>query len=115
MRCRPTLCVAWRLTDSSVSSYTFGVVRSFRHKGLKEVFERGTSGKVAPALVDRCRRRLDVLNQAAALLDVNIPGFSFHPLRGKPPRYSTHVNGRWCITFEWNKGDAYRVDLEEYH
>jgi len=91
------------------------VIRSFRHKGLKEVFERGTSGKVAPALVNRCRRQLDVLHHAAALLDVNIPGFNFHPLKGRPLRYSIHVNGPWCITFEWDKRDAYRVDLEQYH
>jgi hypothetical protein len=43
---------------------------------------------------------------------MNIPGFGFHPLRGKPQRYSVHVNGPWCITFEFDQGDAYRVDFE---
>ena len=33
----------------------------------------------------------------------------------KPTRYSLHVNGPWCITFEWNDGEAIRVDLEQYH
>lgn len=33
----------------------------------------------------------------------------------KPIRYSLHVNGPWCITFEWAEGDALRVDLEQYH
>jgi toxin HigB-1 len=47
--------------------------------------------------------------------DLNIPGFQFHPLRGKPLRYSVHVNGPWCITFEFHDGDAWRVDLENYH
>jgi len=36
-------------------------------------------------------------------------------LRGKPQRYTIHVNGPWCITFEWQDGKALRVDLEQYH
>jgi len=91
------------------------VIKSFRHKGLKEIFEKGRSPKVGSDLIARCRRRLDVLHHAAALVEVNIPGFNFHPLRGKPLRYSIHVNGPWSITFEWENGDAWRVDLEEYH
>jgi len=55
------------------------------------------------------------LDQAAALRDMNVPGFDFHPLSGTPTRYSLHVNGPWCITFEWIDGDAWRVDLEQYH
>jgi proteic killer suppression protein len=34
---------------------------------------------------------------------------------GKPQRYSIHVNGPWCITFEWEGSEALRVDLEQYH
>ena len=33
----------------------------------------------------------------------------------KPPRYSIHVNGPWCLTFEFEEGDAHRVDFEQYH
>ena len=91
------------------------MIRSFRDRGLKEVFEKGTSAKVRADLIARCRRRLDVLNQAAALMDVNVPGFNFHPLKGKPQRYSIHVNGPWCITFEWSDGEAWRVELVQYH
>jgi hypothetical protein len=48
--------------------------------------------------------------------EMNVPGFDFHPLRGfKPTRYSVHVNGPWCITFEFEDGDACRVDFEQYH
>ncbi len=52
---------------------------------------------------------------AATLRDLNIPGFDFYPLKGLPQRYSLHVNGPWCITFEWRDGDALNVDLEQYH
>src|SRR5450432_1277635 len=43
---------------------------------------------------------------------MNLPGFDFHALKGfVPTRYSVHVNGPWCITFEFDSGDALRVDL----
>ena len=56
-----------------------------------------------------------VLDEAESLQEMNLPGFDIHPLRGKHQRYSIHVNGPWCITFEWNNGEALRVDLEQYH
>jgi proteic killer suppression protein len=46
---------------------------------------------------------------------MNVPGFDFHVLRGIPLRYTVHVNGPWCITFEFEEGDALRVDFEQYH
>jgi proteic killer suppression protein len=48
--------------------------------------------------------------------EMNVPGFDFHPLQGfNPKRYTVHVNGPWCITFEFEDGDAHRVDFEQYH
>jgi len=55
------------------------------------------------------------LDHGTTLADLRVPGFEFHALRGSPKRYSLHVNGPWCITFEWIDGDAWRVDLEQYH
>jgi toxin HigB-1 len=91
------------------------MIRSFRHKGLAELFEVGVSAKVAHDLRRRAIRRLDALDQATTLADLRVPGFDFHALRGAPKRYSLHVNGPWCITFEWIEGEAWRVDLEQYH
>lgn len=56
-----------------------------------------------------------VLHESENLMDMHIPGFDFHGLQGKPKRYSVHVNGPWCITFEWVGNDARRVDLVQYH
>lgn len=91
------------------------MIRSFRHKGLRELFELGSSRKVRPDLQTRALRRLDVLQNAEQLSDLDVPGFDFHRLRGTPERYSLHVNGPWCITFEWEDGDAVQVDLVQYH
>jgi proteic killer suppression protein len=91
------------------------VIRSFRHVGLRELFETGASPRVRQDLQRRAFVRLKVLDEAAAPSDVNVPGFNFHRLQGRPVRYSVHINGPWCLTFEWEDGDAVRVDLEQYH
>ena len=91
------------------------MIKSLRHKGLKELFLFGRSSKVRADLHERALRRLDALDQAVVPHDMNLPGFSFQGLRGRPKRYSVHVNGPWCIAFEWTDGDAWRVDLVQYH
>lgn len=91
------------------------MIRSFRHAGLRELFETGRSGRVREDLQRRALVRLKVLDEAAEPSDLNVPGFNFHRLRGRPVRYSVHVNGPWCLTFEWQEGDAVRVNLEQYH
>ena len=91
------------------------MIKSFKHKGLAELFEHGHSRKVRDELRSRVLRRLAALDQAELLVDLYVPGFNFHGLQGMPKRYSIHVNGPWCITFEWEEGEALRVDLEQYH
>jgi proteic killer suppression protein len=95
--------------------YNGTMIKSFRHAGLKALFQTGTSAKVRPDLLTRALRRLDALDQAGALTDLTLPGLHIHRLQGKPTRYSLHVNGPWSITFEWADGDAYRVNSEQYH
>jgi proteic killer suppression protein len=91
------------------------MIKSFKHKGLFELFERGQSRRMQQDLQSRCLRRLEVLDQAESLTDLNVPGFNFHGLQGTPKRYSIHINGPWCIIFEWEEGEALRVDLVQYH
>ena len=91
------------------------MIESFVHKGLQELFEKGKSPKVQAVLVARALRRLDAINVSNTPEALNVPGFDFHPLQGKPKRYSVHVNGPWCITFEWQGKNAFRINLENYH
>jgi len=91
------------------------VIRSFRHKALRELFEAGSSRGVRPDFRERALARLDALDAARTLEDVDLPSWRLHRLQGKPTRYALAVNGPWRITFEWEAGDAWRVDLEQYH
>ena len=92
------------------------MIRSFRSKPLADLWARGTSVKIDARLQKRIMRRLETLAAATQPDSMNIPGYDFHALRGiTPTRYTVHVNGPWCITFEFDEGDALRVDLEQYH
>jgi len=92
-----------------------GVIRTFKNKPLGELWLNGKTSKIDVKMHERILLRLDRLNIVNAPEELNLPGFNFHPLRGKPLRYSVHVNGPWCVTFEFYGGDAWRVDYEQYH
>ena len=92
------------------------MIESFRSKGLAELWEKDKTKRIAADMHERILKRLDALDAASAPDDMNLPGFDFHALRGhKPTRYSVHVNGPSCITFEFADGNALRVDYEQYH
>jgi proteic killer suppression protein len=47
---------------------------------------------------------------------MDVPGFDFHGQNGRnPKRYTVHVNGPWCVTFEFDGVDALNVNFEQYH
>ena len=91
------------------------MIRSFKSRALKALWEKGDRSKLDARLVDRILRRLDVLNAATRPEDMDLPGFGFRPLSGtRRGTYSVSVKGPWRLTFEWNTPDAVRVDLEQY-
>jgi proteic killer suppression protein len=91
------------------------LIKSWKHKGLKQLFESGSSAKIPASLVTRAVRRMDAIDRATAPEQLDIPGFDFHRLHGTPVRYTVHVNGPVCITFGWDGTDAIDVKLEQYH
>ena len=92
------------------------MIRSFSSKRLAELWSKGRTGRIDARLHKRILLRLDRLDAANGPEEMNVPGFDFHALKGYDPRrYSVHVNGPWCLTFEFEDGDAHRVDFEQYH
>jgi toxin HigB-1 len=63
----------------------------------------------------KVRRVLLQLNAATRPEDLNLPGYRFHALHGRPQRYSVTITKNWRITFEWADEDAFKVDYEDYH
>ena len=64
---------------------------------------------------NRVRRQLVALNAAKKPEDMNLPGYRFHGLEGKPKRYAVDVTGNYRLTWVWDEPDAIAVDLEDYH
>ena len=92
------------------------MIKSFRHKGLKRLFETGERRTVSADLADRLRRQLDVLNRARSTRDLNLPGYRLHQLKGnRAGTWSVTVSGNWRVTFTFEGEDAFDVDLEDYH
>ena len=91
------------------------MIRTFRHKQLQAFWQGGKSR--IDAQIHRCiLRRLDVLDAASRPEDMNLPGFDFHALKGfTPTRTTVHVNGPWCVTFEFDGTNALAIDFEQYH
>lgn len=92
------------------------MIRTFKSKALADFWSTKRSRKIDARMHERLWRRLEALDKAKAVTDLNVPGFDFHALhRFRPTRYSLHVNGPWCVTFEFDAGDAFNVEFEQYH
>lgn len=92
------------------------MIKSFRHKGLKDFFETGSKRGITLELATRVRIRLDVIDAAKTIADINLPGFRLHELKGqRAGTWSVWVSGNRRITFKFIDGHAYDVGLEDYH
>lgn len=92
------------------------MIKSFRHKGLRRLYETGIASGVQAMHVKRLRMQLAALDTASMIEDMDIPGFRLHPLKGEMRgRWSVSVSGNWRITFEFHEGNAYVLDYEDYH
>jgi proteic killer suppression protein len=92
------------------------VIKSFHHKGLKDFFEKGSKHGIASDIATRVRIRLDVIDAAKTVADINLPGFRLHELKGRRTgTWSIWVSGNQRLTFKFLDGHAYAVDLEDYH
>ena len=91
------------------------MIRSFRHRGLERFFKeddaRGINARHGP----RIRLMLDLLDQAAAVEQLDIPGMHRHPLKFDwKGQWAMTVSGNWRTAFPFVGEDATNVNLEDY-
>lgn len=92
------------------------MIKSFKHKGLKKFFETGSTAGIDAKQAQKISTRLEVLNRAMEIEDIDLPGFFLHPLTGnRKGIWSITVTGNWRITFKLLDGDVYIVNYEDYH
>lgn len=92
------------------------MIDSFKHKGLRSLFELDDGRRVKADQVDRLRLILSALDQAGSVQDMDQPTFRLHPLRGnRKGVWAVTVRANWRVTFRFRDGGAHDVDLEDYH
>jgi proteic killer suppression protein len=92
------------------------VIKTFRHKGIRQFFETGTTKGIQAAHGARLKVQLTALNAAKAPKDMGAPGWGLHPLKGElEGHWAVTVNGNWRLTFMFDGEDAILVDYQDYH
>ena len=91
------------------------MIRNFRHRGLRRLFERDDARQVPAAVSDRLRRVLTLLNRAQAPEDLDIL-VGMHPLKGgRKGEWAVTITRNWRVTFRFEDGDVADVNFEDYH
>ena len=91
------------------------MIRSFRHKGLKRLYEKGDHRGVSRGIVPRLRVILADLDAADTPQDLGRAGYGLHPLKGDLKGFwSVKVTGNWRVIFRFDE-EPRDVDLVDYH
>ena len=92
------------------------MIESFRHKGLRLLFESGERRFLNPQHVEKIENILGVLHAAENIKGVVVPGYRLHALSGDlKGLWSVTVRANWRIVFRFERGKAFDVDLLDYH
>ena len=92
------------------------MIGSFRHRGLKRLYEDDDSSQLFAAHVNRIRLILAALDAAKRAQDLDIHTFRLHPLKGDlKGSWAVTVRANWRIIFRFEKGKALDIDLVDYH
>jgi proteic killer suppression protein len=92
------------------------VIKKFKHKGLKKLFEDDDRSGVQASHADKLLDILDRLDASSDAEDMRYPGSGLHQLQGdRKGEWSITVSKNWRLTFTFEDGDAYNVNYEDYH
>jgi proteic killer suppression protein len=93
------------------------VIKSFESKETEQIFARHRSLKLPQDIQQNAYRKLRMLNNAVSLEDLRIPPANrLEKLKGnRAGQYSIRINDQWRICFVWRQGDAYQVEITDYH
>ncbi|HLE03633.1 MAG TPA: type II toxin-antitoxin system RelE/ParE family toxin [Anaerolineales bacterium] len=93
------------------------MIKSVRDKETALVFERERSPRLPPDIQQVAYRKLRMLNNAQSLADLRLPpGNHLEKLSGdREGQHSIRINERFRVCFRWREGDAYDVEIVDYH
>jgi len=93
------------------------MIKTFACKETEKLFNRQFSRKLPQSIQRVARRRLEILDATEVLPDLRVPPSNrLEKLSGdRRSQYSIRINEQWRICFEWQSGDAYGVEITDYH
>jgi proteic killer suppression protein len=92
------------------------MIESFKHKGLRQLFERDNPRGINAEHLRKIKQILAVLDAAETIDALRLPTFGLHPLKGDLKGYwAVTVRANWRIIFRFEDGKASDVDLVDYH
>ena len=93
------------------------MIKSFRDRDTERLFQRERVRKFGSAVRRMALRKLLILDAAEQIGDLRVPpGNRLEKLRGdRSGGYSIRVNDQWRICFRWHAGNAYEVEIVDYH
>jgi proteic killer suppression protein len=92
------------------------MIRSFRHRGLRKLFERDEKRGIRKDLLKTVEDILARLDAATGPHAVDLPGYRLHPLKGDLKGFwSVTVRANWRVIFRFEGEDAFDVELTDYH
>ena len=92
------------------------MIRNFRHKGLRLLYEKANGKGLSAEMVPKIERTLARLDVATRPDMMNLPGYRLHPLKGELRGFwSVWVTGNWRTIFRFDGGHVCDVDLVDYH
>ena len=93
------------------------MIRSFKSKETEKIFNRQRSRKLPQDIQQVALRKLRMLNRGTSLRDLQVPPANrLEKLkRDRVGQHSIRINDQWRICFEWQNGDAYNVEIADYH
>lgn len=92
------------------------MIQSFRHKGLKRLYEEDNPRGLHAVHVFKLRRILARLDTVKVIEEMDLPGYRLHPLKGELQGfYAVTVQANWRVIFRFEQGDVFDVDYVDYH
>ncbi len=93
------------------------MIKTFADRETQRIFVSGKAKRLPPDLVRRALRRLEYIDLAKTLNDLKVPPSNrLHALKGdREGQYSISINEQWRICFQFTEGDAYDVEITDYH
>lgn len=93
------------------------MIKTFADKRTKDLYESGKSKRFPANIWERALRKLEYLDLATSLLDLKVPPSNrLHKLeRDRAGQYSISINDQWRVCFRFEDGDAYDVEITDYH